>query len=227
MHRPQLAPGAVYAIADAGLLGLGLVPRAVEAIAEAGVETIQLRLKSGDSDAEKYRITEACVRILEGSGVSLWMDDRADLATLFELPGLHLGQRDLPASAARKVVGKGSLLGMSTHNESELRAAALDDDVDVVAIGPVFATSTKNNPDPLVGLEGVQLARRISSKPLVAIGGIDEPSVVKVLEAGADSVAVAGAICRGPGEMGSIKVNCRRLLAAAAAAGRSQGMGNR
>jgi thiamine-phosphate pyrophosphorylase len=156
---------------------------------------------------------EGCCRALEGSGVELWVDDRADLAALFPVQGLHLGQADLPPFAARRVVGgveRGVRLGLSTHDEEQLAGADADPEVAVVAVGPVVPTTGKERPDPVVGLDFVRQARARTGKRLVAIGGIDAGNVAAVLAAGADAAAVLGAVCRG-----DVRANCRRLLAAA------------
>ena len=103
-------------------------------------------------------------------------------------------------------------IGLSTHGEEQLLAADADPDVDVIAVGPVFPTTGKESPDPVVGLDFVRWARSRTAKPLVAIGGIGSGNLAEVLAAGADTAAVIGAVCRG----GEVLVNCRRLLAAAA-----------
>ncbi len=117
------------------------------------------------------------------------VNDRVDIALMSGADGVHLGQDDLPADAARKLVGPSKIIGVSTHDPAETSAAdALP--VDYIAIGPVFATRTKDNPSPVVGLNGVSAARRATNKPLVAIGGITRDNAVSVIGAGADSVAV-------------------------------------
>lgn len=201
--------GTIYAIADAEALHPRPLPEAVAEIAEAGIRWIQLRAKRY-SGAAWYGAVESCVRALETSGVELWVDDRADLAALFPLQGVHLGQTDLPPAAARRVVGRGVRIGLSTHDREQLAAADADPEVDVIAVGPVFPTASKRRPDPVVGLAFVAEARRGTAKELVAIGGIDAGNVAAVLAAGADAAAVLGAVCRG-----DIRANCRRLLAAA------------
>ena len=198
----------VYAIADAEALGSTPLPAAVGAMAEAGVRWIQVRAKKL-SGSDLFRALEECCRAVEGSGASLWIDDRADLAALFPVAGLHLGQADLPPAAARRVVGGAVRIGLSTHDGEQLAAADADPAVDVVAVGPVFPTSGKERPDPVVGLDFVSKARRQTGKTLVAIGGIDESNVAEVLAAGADAAAVLGAVCRG-----DVLANCRRLIAA-------------
>ena len=199
---------AIYAIADAEALHPRPLPAAVLEMAEAGVRWIQVRAKRL-AGREWYSTLEGCCRALEGSGVELWVDDRADLAALFPVQGLHLGQADLPPGAARRVVGRQMRLGLSAHDEGQLAAGEADPEVDVVAVGPVFPTTGKERPDPVVGLDFVRQARARTGKRLVAIGGIDEGNVAAVLAAGADAAAVLGAVCRG-----DVRANCRRLLAA-------------
>jgi thiamine-phosphate pyrophosphorylase len=127
------------------------------------------------------------------------MDDRADLAVAAEFDGVHVGQDDLSADAARKIIGKKLWLGVSTHNPEQLREAD-QTSADYLAIGPVFLTTSKENPDPVVGLEGVRKARKRTTKPLVAIGGITRRNCCAVIEAGADSVAVISDLVREPGK---------------------------
>jgi thiamine-phosphate pyrophosphorylase len=203
-------PGRVYAIADAEALGPTPLPAAVTAMADAGVGWIQVRAKRL-SGRDFYRALEGCCRAVAGSGAALWVDDRADLAALLPVAGVHVGQTDLPPAAVRKVVG-GLWIGQSTHDEAQLAAADADGAVDVIAVGPVFPTTGKERADPVVGLPFVRRARQRTAKPLVAIGGIDAGNAAAVLAAGADAVVVLGAVCRG-----DVAAGCRRLLAAAAA----------
>jgi thiamine-phosphate pyrophosphorylase len=119
-----------------------------------------------------------------------------------------VGQSDLSPAEARGIVGPAKIVGISTHNEAQLRAAD-SQPVDYIAIGPVFATTTKDNPDPVVGLDGVRWARRITKKTLVAIGGISLENAAQVRQAGADSVAVISAIFS-PG--GCPEVQCKEFL---------------
>ncbi len=205
---PQPPP--LYVLADAEALAPRSLPAAVAEMAAAGLGWIQVRAKRL-AGGELYRLLEACCRSLEGSGAALWVDDRVDLAALLPVAGVHVGQRDLPPAAARRVVGPDRWVGQSTHDEGQLAAADADPEVDVVALGPIFATTGKAAPDPVVGIERLRRARRLTAKPLVAIGGIDAGNVGRVLEAGADAAAVLGAVCRA-GDLGAA---CRRLLAAA------------
>lgn len=192
MRRADVVP--LYVIADADALAGRDVADAVAAMAQAGVRWIQLRAKQWPDD-QLFRAAELCARALEGTESLLWINDRADLATLLGAGGLHLGQHDLPPTAARKVVGDDVLIGRSTHDAVQMREAAVAPAVDIVAVGPVFPTSSKENPDPTVGLELVREARDTTEKPIVAIGGIDAERAPSVLEAGADAVAVISAIC--------------------------------
>lgn len=207
MRAPTGPSGRIYAIADAEALHPAPLPAAVVAMAEAGIEWIQVRAKRL-SGAELCRQVEACCRALEGSRVRLWVDDRADVAALFPVGGLHVGQTDLPPADARRVVGDEMWIGLSTHGERQLLAADADPEVDVVAVGPVFPTAGKERPDPVVGLDFVRRARSLTGKPLVAIGGIDATNVAEVIAAGADAAAVIGAVCRG-----DVRANSLRLLA--------------
>lgn len=223
MSRPRPAPSPVYALADVDALGPDLVPGAVTALARAGVGWIQIRAKSLD-DADLYRLCAACFDRLDrlrGSRDApqpfpeIWMDDRADLACLFPFAGLHLGQRDLPPSAARRVVKDALWIGASTHDREQLERAAEDPEVDLVAVGPIFPTRSKEDPDPVVGLDLLRWAQSVTDKPLVAIGGIDAGNVARVLEAGADSAAVLGAVGRGVSTVEEVEGRARELLAAA------------
>jgi thiamine-phosphate pyrophosphorylase len=127
------------------------------------------------------------------------MNDRADLCLAAEFDGVHVGQDDLSPEGARKIVGTGRWVGVSTHNERQV-AEAEKTSADYIAIGPVFATASKQNPDPVVGLPGVRRARELTGKPLVAIGGITRQNCGSVIEAGADAVAVISDLVREPGK---------------------------
>ena len=206
---PAVAVPRLYAIADREALGARSLPGAMAAMAAAGVRWIQLRAK-GAAGSDFYALAAACCEALEGSGATLWLDARADVAALLPVGGLHLGQHDLPPEAARPLLADGVLVGRSTHDLSQLAAAAADPAVDVIALGPIFATASKRQPDPAVGLSLLQAARRLTRKPLVAIGGIDERNLAAVLAAGADSAAVLSAACRG-----DVAASCRGLVALA------------
>ena len=129
--------------------------------------------------------------------VRLIMNDRADLCLAAEFDGVHVGQDDLSPESVRGIIGPDRWLGVSTHNAEQLRDADRTS-ADYLAIGPVFSTSSKDKPDPEVGLEGVRRARALTRKPLVAIGGITRSNAASVIEAGADSVAVISDLLREP-----------------------------
>jgi thiamine-phosphate pyrophosphorylase len=178
-------PG-VYAIVDAGSAGDRPVELA-EQLAEAGVELIQYR----DKLATPRRLFETCSKLaarLRGRARFI-VNDRADVAVLCDAGGVHVGQEDLSAEDARAICGGGRWVGVSTHSLEQLRAA-LETSADYIAVGPVFATATKKNPDPVVGLEFVVRARAMTQKPIVAIGGITAENAESVYRAGADSIAV-------------------------------------
>ena len=176
----------LYAIIDTGHAAQPV--DAAATLLDAGVRLLQYRHK-GPFERLHW---EHCCRIAEisrASGATFIVNDRVDIALMCGAAGVHLGQTDLPPDAARRVMGAGKIIGYSTHNEAQAREAE-SLPVDYVAIGPVFATRTKENPDPVVGLDGVAAVRRLVSKPLVAIGGITRQNAASVLGAGADSVAV-------------------------------------
>jgi len=211
MPRPIAVPR-VYAIADAGALGgADRVPRAVREMAEAGIEWIQWRAKDLPGDRVLHDSLAATVAALVGTPARLWVNDRADLALVFEVFGLHLGQGDLPGRAVRSLAGGRLVLGCSTHDSEQLERAAEDPATDLIAVGPVFVTTGKSAADPVLGVDFVRRARARTVKPLVAIGGIDASNARQVLDAGADGVAVLGALCRG-----SVRANCAAMLAAVA-----------
>lgn len=190
-------PGPLYAIADSRALGGTPIPEAVARFAAGGIDWIQIRSKGALSDAELYRVVEQSCRAIEGTDAALWVDDRADVAALFPVAGLHLGQRDLPPAAARRIVGRAVWIGVSTHTAAELAAADADPEVDVVAFGPVFPTASKRDADPAVGLELLRFARKVTAKPLLAIGGIGPANLAEVLLTGVDSAVVLSAACTG------------------------------
>lgn len=185
---------ALYAILDASPEFAGpskfSILEIAERLADAGVELFQYRDKQG-SARKIQEISAALVERLAvaAGGARLIVNDRADVAAIVGAGGVHVGQEDLPVEAARKICGGVVWVGVSTHNLEQLRAADATS-ADYIAVGPIFATGTKLNPDPVVGLEFLRSARGITRKPLVAIGGITVESASDVYRAGADSVAV-------------------------------------
>jgi thiamine-phosphate pyrophosphorylase len=159
---------------------------------EAGVRLVQYRDKV-NGPQEVLRAAREIDAAFEGSRVTRIMNDRADLAVLAGWDGVHVGQGDLPVDAVRRVLGPGGFVGVSTHNEEQVRAAVLARP-DYVAVGPVFATSSKANAEPVVGLELVRRARATTELPIVAIGGITLGNARDVIGAGADAVVVIGGL---------------------------------
>jgi thiamine-phosphate pyrophosphorylase len=166
-----------------------------DALVAGGCSLLQYRNKSGNARVMLDQARELKKHL--GSSVRLIMNDRADLCLAAGFDGVHVGQDDLSPEAVRAIIGPERWLGVSTHNPEQLRAADLTS-ADYLAIGPVFATSSKERPDPVVGVEGVRRARSLTRKPLVAIGGITRANAVSVIEAGADSVAVISELLREP-----------------------------
>ena len=187
-----------YPILDAGLLlraGLSIEHFAHE-LRAAGVRFLQYR----DKDAsDEVLLQRAAILRRVFTDCCLILNDRVPLVVSAGYDGVHVGQEDLSPADARATLGSELIVGVSTHGESQLVRAA-DSPVDYVAIGPVFATSSKLVPDPVVGLEGVRAARALTDKPLVAIGGITRANCAAVIEAGADSVAVISDLIQSPGK---------------------------
>jgi thiamine-phosphate pyrophosphorylase len=188
---PRLELPRVYPIVDTGALARrGRDPLwFAEALLEGGARILQLRHKGHYSRTMFETASQLAVLCLRARA-RLVIDDRADIAALLDA-GLHLGQADLPPALARRVLGGERILGFSTHNEAQLEAAAAEP-ADYLAIGPVFETLSKDNPDPALGLERLKSLRALTAKPLVAIGGITRQYARAVLKTGVDSVAVIG-----------------------------------
>src|SRR6476646_3740790 len=176
--------------------------RYAEKLIAAGATLIQLRDKSQPGQPRQFLSCARELRRVTLDRATLIINDRVDLCLAADADGVHLGQDDLSPAAARKILdqvkdGRTRLIGFSTHNLSQVREAdSLP--IDYIAIGPVFATGSKANPDPVVGLEGVRQARGATKKPLVAIGGITRQNCSQVKAAGADAVAVISDLLESP-----------------------------
>jgi thiamine-phosphate pyrophosphorylase len=168
--------------------GIGVVAAAAR-ILEAGARTLQFRHK-GIFSRDVFQQAREIAALCRDAEALFVLNDRADIATLLG-SALHLGQDDLSPSDARRVLSQDAFIGLSTHNEEQFRAAE-NQPVDYLALGPIFGTSSKLNPDPVVGLDELRRLRPLTSRPLVAIGGITRSNAPGVLQAGADSVAVIG-----------------------------------
>jgi len=183
----------VYPIIDtAALARLGFSPvDAACALLEGGARILQFRHKAFWS-REVFAQAEEIAALCHDASAPFILNDRADYAGLLH-SGLHLGQDDILPADARAVIGNTPIIGFSTHNPDQMLAAA-SEPVDYVAFGPVFATVSKDRPDPKVGIEGLRTVRALTQRPLVAIGGINRENASACLKAGADSVAVIAAI---------------------------------
>jgi len=176
--------GRLYAIADASF---GDCVRLAEALFAGGARLVQVRNKK--AGAREFLSQVERILSFAPSDGRVVVNDRVDVALLAGAAGVHLGQTDLPPAAARQILGPGRIIGFSTHNlEQAVEADSLP--VDYIAVGPVFETSTKDNPDPVVGVEKLAIICRAVKKPVVAIGGITLDNAKAALSAGATSVAV-------------------------------------
>jgi thiamine-phosphate pyrophosphorylase len=189
----------LYVILDSALLKNSPQDCAQE-LAAAGVRVLQYRNKSAPA-RELLQTSRELVACLESSRTVLIVNDRPDVAALASAKGVHLGQDDLDAEQARAVVGREMWVGVSTHSLEQFRRATATS-ADYFAVGPIFATTSKANPDPVVGVELIREVRALTEKPIVAIGGITLERAKAVIDAGADSVAVISDIllARNPGE---------------------------
>jgi len=181
----------VYPILDtAAILSRGADPLSfAEGLLEGGASILQFRHKSA-FDRDAVELLERIAALTRQARATLIVNDRADLAAIFDC-GLHVGQTDLSPVLARKVLPKPHPIGISTHNVTQL-ASAVSDPVDYIALGPIFSTGSKSNPDPVLGVLRLADWRLLSPLPLVAIGGITRDNAPEVWRAGADSVAVIG-----------------------------------
>ncbi|MGF6226508.1 thiamine-phosphate pyrophosphorylase [Inquilinus ginsengisoli] len=205
----------VYLVTDTRLSG----PRGVAAVAAAaargGVTIVQLR----DPDATTRDLIAAAGALqaaLAPHRVKLVINDRVDVALAVGADGVHLGDRDMPAATARRLLGPGRIVGVTVHDAAEARA--VDTEIaDYAGIGPVFATTTKAEARPAIGVDGFRALRRLVPLPAVGIGGIDAARTADVVAAGADGVAVVSAICAAPDPEAAA-----RAISAAVAEGRAR-----
>jgi len=164
----------------------------VRMLSDGGASLIQLRDKEA-SGRELLEQAIACLKLTRNVGATLIINDRVDVALTAGADGVHLGQDDLSVEEAREILGEDKIIGVSTHSIDQFRAA-LETSANYIAVGPVYPTITKENPAPVVGLELVREARKLTDRPLVAIGGINHARAPEVIEAGADCVAVISAL---------------------------------
>jgi len=177
----------LYVILDAGLM-TGSAEVIAKQLIEAGVRMLQYRSKGGTA-RETLEVSRRLAGICAEAGATLFVNDRPDIAWLAGAAGVHVGQEDLSVEEVRGLVGAEKWIGVSTHTEEQFRAA-IESSADYVAVGPVFVTKSKENPDPVVGTEFIRRVRELTTKPIVAIGGITLEKAGEVIDAGADAVAV-------------------------------------
>jgi thiamine-phosphate pyrophosphorylase len=185
----------LYVILDAALIPSDELELALK-LADAGVRLLQYRNKSA-SPRKVFETAKRLASHLVPRGVSFIVNDRPDIAALAGATGVHVGQDDLDAEAARRVVGTDKWVGVSTHNLEQFQSA-VGTSADYIAVGPIFPTDSKTNPDATVGIEFIRKVRSLTEKPIVAIGGITLENAAQVMESGADSVAVISDILRAP-----------------------------
>jgi len=187
---------ALYAILDAApAQPIESLVSLANKLADAGVQLIQLRAKH-TAPRQFQEIATALISAAPAD-VKIIINDRPDIATIAKAAGVHVGQEDVPVAAARQICPAPQWVGISTHNLEQLRCAN-NTSADYIAVGPIYPTATKENPDPVVGLDLIRAARKLTRKPLVAVGGITIKSAAEVFRAGADSVAIISDLLNAP-----------------------------
>lgn len=186
----------LYIILDPSVCPERPLTEVLTAAAEAGVSLFQYRNKTA-SMKEAYVEALALRQAAAKAGVRFIVNDRCDLALAVDADGVHLGQEDLPLDLARKVMGQNKLIGISTHNPDQVREATAGKP-DYLGFGPIFKPYSKQDHDPVVGLEGLRAMRSLTSLPVFAIGGIQIDQVGEVTRVGANGVAVISAIIKAP-----------------------------
>jgi thiamine-phosphate pyrophosphorylase len=201
----------LYVILDAGLVR-GPAQEIAREMMTAGVRLLQYRAKNV-SAREVLETAKRLAEMARKEGAIFFVNDRPDLAHLASADGVHVGQEDLSVEQARTIVGPDRWVGVSTHNQEQFEHAAASS-ADYIAIGPIFATTSKVNPDPVLGMEMLRQLRLLTKKPLVAIGGIRLEQASEVIEAGADSVAVISDILGASDPAQQARLFIQRLEAA-------------
>jgi len=208
----RLALPPLYVILDAALLPSDPI-ELTKKLLNAGARLFQYRNKTSSSRELLHASQALCMTVRQHGGTFL-VNDRADISRLAGASGVHLGQDDLSVAAAREVVGMDSLIGLSTHNSRQF-AAAVDSSADYIAVGPIFPTTGKHNPDPVVGVDFIRTVRKLTTKPIVAIGGITLEHAREVLDAGADSAAVISDILKAKNPADRVRQYLQLIPAAA------------
>ncbi|NOT46567.1 MAG: thiamine phosphate synthase [Acidobacteria bacterium] len=196
MRHVKIPLPAIYPITDTSISGLS-IPEQVQYFIAGGAKLIQIREKNASSRAF-LKAVEASIAIARTYDVRVIVNDRVDIAMLSKADGVHLGQEDLSPNHARQLLGPEAIIGYSTHTIDQVRSAA-ELPIDYLAFGPVFPTSTKSDPDPVVGLKILRQVKKIAGDlPLVAIGGITAENLRSVLDAGADTAAIISGVLSKP-----------------------------
>ncbi len=186
----------LYPIVDVSMVEPTGVPSVTERIIQGGAGIVQLRMKSDDT-GKFLELARRLRDITEKSGVILIVNDRVDIALLSRADGVHLGMEDIPPRGARRLLGPGAVIGLSTHTPRELKEADglfREGLVDYISFGPIFPTDTKKDARPAVGTSMLRLARELTTAPIIAIGGITEENLKEVINSGADAVSIVSAI---------------------------------
>ena len=200
----------IYPITDTRISGVSHLEQCEKLIA-GGARIIQLREKYASPDSF-YESAKSVIKLAAGKGVRIIVNDRVDIALAVKAAGVHIGQEDMPPDKARSILGPEAIIGISTHSV-EQALTALSMPIDYIAIGPIFATQTKDTSNAVVGLDGVRNVRNAAGDvPLVAIGGITLDNFEAVLAAGADSVAVISALISDPAKIESRTIEFRNQI---------------
>jgi thiamine-phosphate pyrophosphorylase len=208
----RLALPPLYVILDAALLPSDPI-ELTKKLLDAGARLFQYRDKTPSSRELLHASQALCLTVRQHGGTFL-VNDRADISRLAGASGVHLGQDDLSVAAAREVVGTSCLIGLSTHNLPQFEAA-VESSADYIAVGPIFPTTGKHNPDRVVGVDFVRAARKLTAKPIVAIGGITLERARQVIDAGADSVAVISDVLKAKNPVDRVRQYVQMIPAAA------------
>jgi thiamine-phosphate pyrophosphorylase len=182
----------LYLVADRGYAAGRRLRPIVEAAVQGGVTLVQIRDKGDDARAflaEALELRDA----LAGTGVPLLVNDRIDIARAIGADGVHLGQSDLPPHIAREQLGPDAIVGLSIENRGQVGDGRFDG-VDYLGVGPVFATSTKSDAAPPIGLDGLSAIRAATALPMVGIGGVGPTNAASVRATGVEGICVVSAI---------------------------------
>jgi len=212
----RLALPPLYVILDAALLPSDPIELTNNLLA-AGARLFQYRNKTSSSRELLQASQSLCLTVRQYGGTFV-VNDRPDIARIAGANGVHLGQDDLEVCAARTIIGTGGVIGFSTHNMQQFRAAS-ESDADYIAVGPIFTSGSKVNPDPVVGIDFLRQVRKLTRKPIVAIGGITLEHARELIDAGADSVAVISDILKAKNPVERVRQYLEILPAATKFAG--------